>query len=205
MEHYLACCTKDCLPYLDGRVSPMLKSAELSLFDPNAVESGIKFESAPVMLPDLQAQLLRYTHVTISLYLDKHMHNIRKYFLEQGEYRFCSNRKLDSYPECILCMQYQLLSTVPRRQRSPLLVLPNVLVSLRVASCVSLLLACGTTPFLFASAPPLASFPPPLPSKQTAQNYASRCSLEGCVLRLFSVYLQSNLRILHQSAKDGIH
>ena len=24
------------------------------------------------------------------------MHNIRKYFLEQGDYRFCSNRKLES-------------------------------------------------------------------------------------------------------------
>ena len=63
----------------------MLYSAELSLFDPNAVESGIKFESAPGMMLDLQAQLLRYTRVTISLYLDKHMHNIRKYFLEQGD------------------------------------------------------------------------------------------------------------------------
>ncbi len=63
----------------------MLNSAELSLFDPNAVELGIKFESAPGMMLDLQVQLLRYTRVTISLYLDKHMHNIRKYFLEQGD------------------------------------------------------------------------------------------------------------------------
>ena len=63
----------------------MLYSAKLSLFYPNALESGIKFESAPSMMLDLQAQLLRYTHVTISLYLDKHMHNIRKYFLEQGD------------------------------------------------------------------------------------------------------------------------
>jgi hypothetical protein len=159
----------------------MLKSAELSLFDPNAVESGIKCESAPGMMPDLPAQLLRYTRVTISLYLYKHMHNIRKYFLEQGEYRFCSNRKLDSYPECILCMQYQLLSTVPRRQRSPLLVLPNARVSLRAASCVSLLLACGTTPFLFLSLPPLVSFPPPLSSKQTAQKNASHPLVMGAM------------------------
>lgn len=78
------------------------------MFDPNAVESGIKYESVPGMMPDLQAQLLRYTRVTIELYIDKNKHNIRKYFLEQGEYEFCLNRTLDRSRECIIYMRYQL-------------------------------------------------------------------------------------------------
>src|SRR6266702_6414146 len=64
------------------------------------------------------------------------------------------------------------LSTVPRRQRCPLLVRSNALVSLRAASWSSLFLTLGTTPFLFVSLPSLGSSPPPLSSKQAAQKNA---------------------------------
>src|SRR5215471_3071521 len=52
-----------------------------------------------------------------------------------------------------------LLSTAPRRQRFPRLVLPTAFVSLRVASWASFFLTLRTTPFLFASLAPLASSP----------------------------------------------
>src|SRR6516164_9327943 len=50
-----------------------------------------------------------------------------------------------------------LLSTAPRLQRCPRLVLPNAFVSLRVAWCLSLFWTLWTTLFLCVSLPSLAS------------------------------------------------